>query len=204
MGIACTALIEVEPKFWMREVREMRPWKQVKADLQAGRVFEENEHWEIVFSPYRHRGDVQCLVTTRNRLTEPLRDVSIFHRMRSVVVEASAKNPKTPKLLNHVLRAWPRLAPLLLQTAMRSLVLKEYVEVSHKVFNIGSANLVPAWSGEVAIPMDGRHIEAVERVCEVAEEMRRDRKIYQSSPIALRFVKASPAQPVDDARRRRR
>jgi hypothetical protein len=193
MGIVCTALLEVVPRFYMREVREMHPWKLVKADLEDGRVFAENEHWEIVFSPYRHRGDIQCLVTTRNNLTEPLRDVSIFHRMRSALVEASAKNPKTPKLLNLVLRACPRLAPLLLQTAMRSLVLKEYVEVSHKVFNIGSANLVPAWSGEVGIAMDGRHIEAVERLCEVAGDMRRRRKIYQSAPIALRFVKASPA-----------
>ena len=92
-----------------------------------------------------------------------------------------------------MLRRFPRLAPLLLQLSMRALVKKEYVAVSYKVFNIGAANRVPAYSGEIAIPTDGRHIEAVETIFEVADAQRRSRRIYQSSPIALRFVKASPA-----------
>jgi hypothetical protein len=41
--------------------------------------------------------------------------------------------------------------------------------------------------------MDGRHIEAVERIIEVAAERRRIGDVYQSSPISFRFVKASPA-----------
>jgi hypothetical protein len=76
---------------------------------------------------------------------------------------------------------------------MTALVKDEYDEVSYKVFNIGNANLVPAYSSEVGIPMDGRHIAAVERVFEVADERRRLGDVYQSSPIALRFVRQSPA-----------
>jgi len=41
--------------------------------------------------------------------------------------------------------------------------------------------------------MDGRHLEAVERIIEVAAERRRLGDVYQSSPISFRFVKASPA-----------
>ena len=41
--------------------------------------------------------------------------------------------------------------------------------------------------------MDGRHIEAVETIFRVAAERRALGQVYQSSPIALRFVKASPA-----------
>jgi hypothetical protein len=193
MGIVCTALVEVGPRFYLREVRELRPWKQVKADLIARDVFADNEHWEIVFSPYKHAGDRQCLVTTRNTYAGSPAKVSLSNRVRSKLVERSARNPQTPKLLNKVLRHAPRLAPLLLALSMRALVKKEYVAVSYKVFNIGSANLVPAYSGEIAIPTDGRHIEAVETIFEVADEQRRSRGIYQSSPIALRFVKASPA-----------
>jgi len=43
------------------------------------------------------------------------------------------------------------------------------------------------------VPMDGRHIEAVERIIAVAAERRRLGEAYQSSPISFRFVKASPA-----------
>ncbi|MDX6718307.1 MAG: hypothetical protein QOJ63_561, partial [Solirubrobacteraceae bacterium] len=52
---------------------------------------------------------------------------------------------------------------------------------------------MPAYSAEVGIPMDNRHVEAVERVFEVADRQRRLGDVYQSSPIALRFVKASAA-----------
>ena len=43
------------------------------------------------------------------------------------------------------------------------------------------------------MPIDGRYIEAVETIFRVAAQRRALGQIYQSSPIALRFVKASPA-----------
>jgi hypothetical protein len=190
MGILCTALLEVEPKYWLREVREMHPWAKVKADLQDGAVFDVNEHYELVFSPYARKHDYPCLVTTRNRNENPRRS---HRRMRNPLVEFAAGIPGTRQALNFVLHIKPSLAPLLIESAMTALVNPRYEEVSYKVYNIGKANLVPAFSSEVGIPMDGRHIEAVERVFEVAAERRRLGDVYQSSPIALRFVKASPA-----------
>jgi hypothetical protein len=192
MGIVCTALIEVQPRFHLREVREMHPWAKVKADLLDGAVLDDNEHYELVFSPYRRRHEYPCLVTTRNTVADPSRRM-LDKRMRNWLVELGAKLPITPRLLNLALHLRPSLAPFLIETAMKALVKDEYDEVSFKVFNIGNANLVPAYSSEIGIPMDGRHIEAVERVFEVADRQRRVGDVYQSSPIALRFVKASPA-----------
>ena len=190
MGIVCTALLEVEPTYWLREVRELHPWAKVKADLEDGAVLADNEHYELVFSPYERKHAYPCLVTTRNRIEDPRRS---HRRMRNPLVELAAALPGTSRLLNHVLHVMPSLAPLLIQSAMKALVNDRYDELSYKVFNIGKANLVPAYSSEIAVPMDGRHIAAVERVFEVAAERRRLGGIYQSSPIALRFVKASPA-----------
>jgi D-arabinono-1,4-lactone oxidase len=65
--------------------------------------------------------------------------------------------------------------------------------VSYRVLNIGAANVLPAFSSEIAVPMDGRHLEAVEAIIEVAAAHRRLGEVYQSSPISLRFVKRSPA-----------
>jgi hypothetical protein len=192
MGVICTALIEVEPRFDLREVREMHPWAKVRADLEDGAVLDANEHYELVFSPYERKHEHPCLVTTRNRVEDP-HNRPWDKRMRSWPVELFAKLPITPRLLNLVLHLKPDLAPFLLESAMKALVKDEYDELSYKVFNIGNANLVPAYSAEIGIPMDGRHIEAVERVFEVADRQRRLGKVYQSSPIALRFVKQSPA-----------
>ncbi|MEA2219127.1 MAG: hypothetical protein QOJ35_1753 [Solirubrobacteraceae bacterium] len=192
MGVICTALIEVEPRFYLREVRELHPWTKVRADLEDGAVLRDNEHYELVFSPYRRRLDHPCLVTTRNRTADP-RNRPWDKRMRNWLVELVARLPFTARLLNLVLRVRPSLAPLLLESAMRALVKDEYDAVSYEVFNIGNANLVPAVSTEVGIPIDGSHIDAVERVFAVADRRRRLGGVYQSSPIALRFVKASPA-----------
>jgi hypothetical protein len=190
MGIICTALLEVEPKYWLREVREMHPWAKVKADLQDGAVLADNEHYELVFSPYKRKHEYPCLVTTRNRIEDPRRS---HRRMRNPLVEFGAGIPGTDRALNLLLHLKPSLAPMLIENAMTALVNDRYDEVSYKVFNIGKANLLPAYSSEIGIPMDGRHIEAVERVFEVADERRRLGDVYQSSPIALRFVKASTA-----------
>lgn len=51
------------------------------------------------------------------------------------------------------------------------------------------------------MPIDGRHIEAVETVFRVAREHRELGRVYQSSPIALRF-EGLAGLPVDDERAR--
>jgi hypothetical protein len=81
----------------------------------------------------------------------------------------------------------------MMENAIRALIKKEYDNVSYEVLNIGAANLLPAYSGEVGVPMDGRHIEAADALIRVASESRELGDVYQSSPISFRFVKASNA-----------
>jgi hypothetical protein len=70
---------------------------------------------------------------------------------------------------------------------------KEYSNRSCKVFNIGTANYLPAYSSEIGVPVRGdNHVRAIEGVFALAQR-HRERGIYQTSPIALRFVRRSPA-----------
>ena len=192
MGVICTAMIEVRDRFCLREVRELHPWAKVKADLQDGGVLDRHEHYEVAFSPYDDRYAYPCLVTTRDTVGDP-RNRPWSIRTRNPLVELAAQFPFTPHVINVLLDIRPSLAPKLLLAALRALVKKRYDEVSFKVFNIGNANLLPAYSCEIGVPIDGRHIEAVETIFRVARERRELGRVYQSSPIALRFVKASPA-----------
>ena len=66
--------------------------------------------------------------------------------------------------------------------------------VSYKVFNIGAANQ-PAGVlvGDRRASTDGSHLLAVEEIFEVADRHRRLGSVYQSSPIALRFVQGLAA-----------
>jgi L-gulono-1,4-lactone dehydrogenase len=193
LGVICTVMLEVRERYFMREVRELQPWSRVRADLEDGDVLRRNRHYELIFSPYRNaRGDRSFLVTTRNETSDP-RMRRWDTRMRNWAVEAAAAFPLTPHIINLLLDVRPSLAPAMLEGAMKALVKKRYDAISFKVFNIGLANYLPAYSAEIGVPMDGRHIAAVERIFEVADHRRRLGRVFQSSPIALRFVKASEA-----------
>ncbi|MBV9604195.1 MAG: FAD-binding protein [Solirubrobacterales bacterium] len=192
MGVICTVMLEVEPKYYLREVREFHPWAKVRADLIDGAVLRENRHYEVLFSPYRRQHEYPCLVTTRNYTRNPSRK-PFDKRSRNWLVEFASAFPLTPHLLNLMVDVKPSLSPWMMENAIRALIKKEYDNVSYKVLNIGAANLLPAYSGEVGVPMDGRHIEAADALIRVATEARELGDVYQSSPISFRFVKASGA-----------
>jgi FAD/FMN-containing dehydrogenase len=192
MGVVCTAMIEVRERFFMREVRKVHPWAKVRADLEDGGVLDHHEHYELAFSPYDDGYPYPCLVTTRDTVGDPSHR-PWDKRMRNWLVEAAALFAFTPHIINLLLDIAPKLAPAMLRGSVKSLEKDEYDEVSFKVFNIGTLNHMPAYSCEIGVPMDGRHIEAVETIFRVARERRDLGRVYQSSPIALRFVKASPA-----------
>jgi L-gulono-1,4-lactone dehydrogenase len=191
MGVVCSVTLEVEHRYFLREVRQLSTWEQVRAELEAGDVLAANRHYEVMFSPYDRKHRCPCLVTTRNPTSDPGRRL-FAKRTRNLLVEALSRFPLTPALIRLVARLFPRLSPWMLESAIRSLIKDEYDEISYRVLNIGAANVLPAISSEIGVPMDGRHLEAVDAVIEVARE-HRSKGIYQSSPIALRFVRASPA-----------
>jgi hypothetical protein len=192
MGVICTAMLEVEPKYYLREVREFHTWEKVRADLLDGEVLRANRHYEVLFSPYQRKHAYPCLVTTRNYTPNPSRK-PLDKRTRSWLVELASAFPLTPHALNLIVDLKPSLSPMMMESAIRALIKKEYDEVSYKVLNIGAANLLPAYSAEIGVPMDGRHIEAADAIIRVAAQWQRLGDVYQSSPISFRFVKASPA-----------
>jgi D-arabinono-1,4-lactone oxidase/FAD binding domain len=192
MGVICTVTLEVQPKYYLREVREFHTWEKVRADLIDGRVLRENRHYEVLFSPYRLKHEYPCLVTTRNYTSNPSLK-PLDKRTRNWAVELASAFPLTPHMLNLMVDLRPSLSPWMMENAIRALVKKEYDNVSYKVLNIGTANLLPAFSSEIGVPMDGRHIEAADAIIRVASESRGVGDVYQSSPISFRFVKASDA-----------
>jgi hypothetical protein len=90
---------------------------------------------------------------------------------------------------------FPRAVPRMIRMTLSALTDDEYVNKSYRVFNIGRANHVPAYSAEIGVPVDerGSHIEAIERLFAIAERHARLGDVYQTSPLALRFVAPSTA-----------
>ncbi len=193
LGAIYSLLLEVQDEYQLEEVRTERPWSQVADDLRKGNVFKAHRHYEVYVNPHSRGGDHTCMVTTRNPTSEPAKKRP--DRRRNSIPEFLASLPVLPPIIDFVVGLRPSLSPWLLDRGLKALADKRYVSASYKVFNIGTANLLPAYSAEIAVPVDqqGSHVEAMERVFEVAEQHRRLGDIFHTSPIALRFVAPSPA-----------
>jgi hypothetical protein len=193
MGIVYAAIVAVEPKYWLKEVRTLSTWSQVKPGLLAGDVPRDKRHYELLFNPYRRNGDNRCLVTTREKVPQPS-GVGWAETHRNLLPEIAGSVPFiTGRVLDFLAGLRPGWTPGMLDWTLNAIADDEYTNLSYKVLNIGTANLLPAYSAEIGVPMDGRHVEAVERIIEIAERHRRLGSIYHTSPISLRFVKGSPA-----------
>lgn len=194
LGVIYSVTLAVQEKFYLREVRTMTTWDEVRPQLLEGKLLAENRHCEIYFNPYEREGAHHCLITTRNEVTREQYDRD-HHRARHFFAELPSRLKLTPWVVNLVQGLWPSISPSMIDRALKSLADRDYTNVSYRVFNIGTANDLPAYSAEIGVPVDtrGLHVQAVETVFKVAWRHRRLGNAYQSSPISLRFVRASDA-----------
>jgi len=191
-GVICSVICETVPAFLLREVRSRTTWEDVKPLLRARAVFEQNEHYELLLNPYEQHGKHTCIVTTRNSTTSS--EVPVRDRHRNVLGEILASLPVTSPTVRAYLDADPRRTPALLERSVRSLERAQYVNKSFNVFNTGSVNKLASYSSELGLPMtDDKYIAGVDRILEVAALAAELGGIYESGPIALRFVRRTNA-----------
>jgi L-gulono-1,4-lactone dehydrogenase len=193
LGVVDSLVLEVRAKFWLRERRVVRTWQEVRGEL-AGGVLGRHDHYELFLNPYARkdsRHDV--LVTTRDEVPKPGAG-SPGDGERHPLIEIQASVP----LVWVALRLAARWAPSLLRTqfgrTLRRMEDPNYTQVSYRVFNIGASNKLPAYSMELGVPVHGdAHLRTVDRILEIAEECATSRRLFHTSPIALRFVAPSVA-----------
>lgn len=192
LGVMYSVILAVRDKFYLREVRTMSTWAEVRERL--GALLRDNTHCEIYFNPYERGGVHRCMITTRNEVTREQYDHD-SHRARPFLVEVLSTLSITPLVINLIQGLRPSLSPALIDRALTSIADHDYTNVSYRVFNIGTANDLPAYSAEIGVPVDERELynQAVEKIFEVAARHATLGNTYQSSPISLRFVRASNA-----------
>jgi L-gulono-1,4-lactone dehydrogenase len=193
MGVIYAVHLRVERKYWLKETRSLSTWSRVRGDLEPHGIVEEHRHYELLLNPYADRNDEhRVLVTTRNVIQRP-QYFPDARRWRNPVVEFFSALPVASSILDLLLTAFPKSTPKAIDAAIKALVDREYTDLSYRVLNIGTANLLRAYSSEIAVPFDSRqlHVAAVDELIEVAARYRRLGDVYQTAPIALRFVKQS-------------
>lgn len=192
LGLIHSLLIEVREKFWLNEVRTLTTWEAVRDSLSSNGVLGEGGHYELFVNPYAgDGGEHRALVTWRKDCPEP-NGLPQDKLERHFLTELESSLPITGTIVRYLARHHPRLMTKRFDSVLEGMQDDGYANVSYKVFNIGEANKLPATSMELGVAVDGRHIEAVDRILEIAR-FRAAEGIYHSSPFSLRFVAPSNA-----------
>lgn len=203
MGIVYSLTFRTARKFWLREVRHLISWTELKKPggylervMKGLPVYGDNkpspEHWEIQYSPYKNsKGDHTFLITDRYRSATPLPEQKPSKRGKPGADFTSGLIRLLGHPLAKILDTFPKLARPVLENALKAEVDSNFTNVSYKVFNIGTINYTPVLGIEMAFSLP-QTVAAVERSFEVSEEMLAQ-GIPLSSPMSFRFVKKSNA-----------
>ena len=195
LGVICALVLEVRERFWLEEIRTVAGWEQIRDTVTPEGVLEDHEHYELFLNPYRNAdGTHHVLVTTRELCPEPPDGEAPGRSMQHPLTELESSFWGTGLILRFLARHWGGWMVRQFDGVLDGMSEPSgYRSISYKVFNIGEANHLPAYSMELGVPLEGnRHLQAVDRILAIAAEQAR-RRVYHTSPIALRFVAPSRA-----------
>jgi L-gulono-1,4-lactone dehydrogenase len=194
MGLVHSLVLEVRDKFWLNEVRTLDTWEAVREHLTEDDVRRASAHYELFVNPYAGPdGTHRLLVTKRGEIPQP-DHLAPDKLERHPLTELASSSRLFGFLLRLYMRLFPGSLPKRFDEVLDGMTDDGYASVSYRVFNIGAANELPAYSMELGVDVqDGRHVQAIDRILAIAERRRREERLYHTSPIALRFVAPSGA-----------
>lgn len=196
MGIVYQMIMEVVPRFWIKEHRYLENWSSVKQKLINGEFMQmvhDHDFAGIRVNPYKIKGDHLCSIvvqkiqhTAPSKLEQGRRNIiSSFVSNRESFIEGLIKaTNRNPKRTGNKI-----------QTSLKFSRVKNYTDISYKVlFQSGAAVLRYGLNSEFAFASDPFKIIAVlERVFKETEDAASHYKRYHPSFLAIRFTMPSKA-----------
>jgi hypothetical protein len=201
MGVIHSVVMQVSPAFRLRERRRLRSWREVRAELATEAPLNKFRNYEVLVNPYRRRDDdYTCLVTERDVAPPDAKRVPLPSGRR--YAESITFLASTQDELLTAIKQQPRLLPTVLELGLGALVSDETLEESFLIYNVGKINTADVVSGEYFYPLRGGvFLRGIDQMLAMVERNIR-RGIYQTSPLAIRFVGPSNA-PLSMTRRER-
>lgn len=200
MGIVYSVTLQADRKFWLREVRTLAKWNEIKAPggfldrLLKGEPLSDGEqqpdYYELQYNPYPVNGDHSILITERYKSYEPLKTTGERGQAGTTLLSGLITVVEQP--LSWLLNNFPALAPVLIEQSLKSQSDPGYNAVSYKIFNIGVVNNTNAIAVESAFDLE-QTIPAMERAFSIAGKLKDEQGVVHSAPASVRFVKASDA-----------
>ena len=212
MGVVYAVVVRTEPKYWLKEVRQLTSWGALTTAggfldrlLRGEPRIEPNAavdpaYYEIYVNPYPPKGSSgahshRCILTKRYKLSEKPQRLSREDRKRgrygADFVRALAQVTGKGEAVMSYLNAHPQAAPGVIDDSLASLEDSSYIDVSYNVFNLGPPNLIRAYGIEVGFDLQ-QSVTVTQRLFEIAQELRAEGTMHNTPP-SLRFVKGSNA-----------
>jgi hypothetical protein len=198
-GVIYALTLEVVPRYCLSQRRFLRGWAGPIVDGASGTVKEvlqgsipahswtHARNFELWLSPYEALGEHVCLETWR---TAAPGDAKQYNPDTRELTEAQGGTLRTAQRARDLAKnpfTASQVAPIALRIASHS---KPYLDRSHRVFNVGTANNQPTWSIEVSVAIE-RVVPAVEALFKRAKKALDAKEGVLSAPISLRFCRTS-------------
>ncbi|NRB50130.1 MAG: FAD-binding protein [Saprospiraceae bacterium] len=157
----------------------------------------------VIINPYKVRGkeDHTCFINRQILLPGRPRLGRIHDFLRPIRYILLGSIPPIPFLfywgLRGINRVAPGVMPTIIEGTIRSLRDEIYTNKGYKVMFQGAEFIkLKAYDAEYAFDLTKKRahiLNAIQELLDQAEEFRKQGKLYQTSPIGMRFVKASKA-----------
>lgn len=202
-GIIYSFILELEPMYYLEETKKCYNWDWVAPRLADRSLFFESDGVTpirgvmVQVNPYQVDGGRRTAVVVRHRfLPGGLGHRTINESTRNWLSSIAGRLPMSYWYAHLRARKNPQKFPRTLDGSLKALKDKVYRNKGYRVLYQGMEYIkIRAYDAEFAFDMtDGNNdfIAALEEMFELAET-NRAANLYQTSPVGLRFVDASPA-----------
>jgi hypothetical protein len=196
LGIIYAVILRITKKYWLSEVRVIKPWSEVREILKQPTILDQYRHVEVLLNPHKVNGENSCLLTTRKQLDgpPPVTPSEEEQRLRRVFEQFIISLDSHGAVLAWLFNEYPEISPYLLEEALKALQSPNdstpYADISYRIFNVGGVNGYSVICAEYGLDIE-IHVDATDAIIGEAEAGQRA-GVYHSSPVALRWVAGSP------------
>ncbi|HXD15522.1 MAG TPA: FAD-binding protein [Vicinamibacterales bacterium] len=187
LGVIISVTLRVKPKYRLEETRTIEKWSDLRERLLKG-LPDASRHVEVWINPHARGGDHTCLLTLREETQKPPGGHRLF---RNLFGEFLASLPGADRVLAWLFNSFPADAPELIDKALHTLEQKTpYIDRSDRILDVGASNGFAAVCSEFGVDVE-EHVQAADAILALVADVERQ-GIFQSGPIALRYVARSP------------
>lgn len=206
MGLVYSYIVEVWDQYWLRETRVKVDWAEARALLKGGNtagILSDISNdpkglpgklraSQVHVSPYEHSAGKRSALITRYYYQEEDKHRSLGERMRNLLSSIGGSLPIAYKYSMWKIRKDPTAIPNMIETSINSLKDKAYINTARKALYQGAEFVKErAYDAEFAFDLDkDNYVEATEACFAFHKQAAEQWRIYQTSPMGMRFVAA--------------